>query len=108
MTTLSSHVLDAEHGTPAAGLRVSLLQADRVLASAETGADGRVSDFGHTTLGDGTYRLLFDIGDYFQRQGRPVPFVQQLTVDFRVDGAERHYHIPLLLSPFSCTVYRGA
>jgi 5-hydroxyisourate hydrolase len=107
VTTLSSHVLDTERGTPAVGLRVRLLQSERELASAETGADGRIADLGSNMLVSGKYRLIFDVGSYLERQGRPAPFVQQLTLEFRVDGAQRHYHIPLLLTPFSCSVYRG-
>lgn len=104
MTTLSTHVLDTASGEPAAGMRIHLSRAaehgwDR-LAEATTDDDGRVGGFGD--LAGGRYRLGFETGEY----GNDFfPFV---AVVFEVDDARPHYHVPLLLSPFGYTTYRGS
>ncbi|HEY1294634.1 MAG TPA: hydroxyisourate hydrolase [Chloroflexota bacterium] len=108
MTSLSTHVLDTERGIPAAGVRVTLYANDQPLDSAETGLDGRIADLGHNALTDGTYRLVFDVGDYLASRGRARAFVQRLSVEFRVDQGQPHYHVPLLFTPFACTTYRGS
>jgi 5-hydroxyisourate hydrolase len=108
MTSLSTHVLDIERGVPAAGVSVSLYRADQLLTSAATGTDGRIADLGGGALTDGTYRLEFDVQAYLERMGRHTSFVEHVSVDFRVDTAQRHYHVPLLVSAYAATVYRGA
>jgi 5-hydroxyisourate hydrolase len=108
VTTLSTHVLDTELGIPAAGVRVTLYHGDALLARAETGPDGRISDLaGGAAVNPGIYRLAFDVAGYFQAQSRAAPFLQQVSLEFRLD-AEPHYHVPLLLTPYACTSYRGA
>jgi 5-hydroxyisourate hydrolase len=103
MTSLSTHVLDATSGRPAAGVVVRLEGAggDRI-AEATTDADGRVGKLA-ADLDAGVYRLVFDTGAYF-----PQTFYPQVVVTFRVDGPEQHYHVPLLLSPFAYSTYRGS
>ncbi|HYW87698.1 MAG TPA: hydroxyisourate hydrolase [Chloroflexota bacterium] len=108
MTTLSTHVLDTERGAPAAGVRVSLYADDRRVDTAQTGQDGRISDLGRNSLTSGTYRLVFDVGEYLTTQGRAAPFVQRVSLDFRVEADQGHYHVPLLITPFACTTYRGS
>ena len=106
MSTLSTHVLDTSLGKPAAGVRVTLLHGDKVLAEATTDSDGRARDFGNV-LEPGEYRLRFEVHPYFLTTGREA-FYRIVTVDFVVRAGEGHYHVPLLLSPFGYSTYRGA
>ena len=100
---MSTHVLDAVLGAPAAGVAVTLRAEDgAVVASARTDADGRVA----TLTGDlepGTYRLAFDIDAY-----RAGGFYPEVVIAFRVSDATAHHHVPLLLSPFAYSTYRGS
>jgi 5-hydroxyisourate hydrolase len=109
MTTLSTHVLDIERGAPAAGVPIALYRGEQHLALTETNADGRIADLaGGASLETGRYRLVFDVAAYFARQGRPAPFLQCVSLEFQVNAADAHYHVPLLLSPYACTSYRGS
>ena len=109
MTTLSTHVLDIELGKPAAGVSVALFQGDWQIAQSRTDANGRVVDLGGGAAVDaGMYRLVFDVGAYFTDAGRAAPFLQRVSIDFKMDGGDAHYHVPLLLSPYACTSYRGS
>jgi 5-hydroxyisourate hydrolase len=107
MTTLSTHVLDIERGLPAVGVPIGLFRDTARLALAETNADGRIADFAGGSLSPGIYRLEFDIAAYYHAQGRPAPFLQRVTIEFEARATDRHYHVPLLLSPYACTSYRG-
>jgi len=120
MTHVTTHILDAATGRPAVGVRVALAAAsgDSVLAEVPgaiiahgvTDADGRLA-IGPDELAPGDYTLTFLTGEYFAAQATPTfyPFV---TVTFRVDladdGTSRHFHVPLLLSPFAYSTYRGS
>ena len=109
MTTLSTHVLDIERGAPAAGVPIALYRGEQALAQAETNSDGRIADLGGgASLETGSYRLVFDVAAYFAREGRVAPFLQRVAIDFEVNPADAHYHVPLLLSPYACTTYRGS
>jgi 5-hydroxyisourate hydrolase len=108
MTSLSTHVLDTELGKPAVGLHVTLSTPDQAIADSETGPDGRIADLGNSALTEGTYRLVFDVADYLARQGRPARFLRRVTIEFHVDDTQAHYHVPLLMTPFACTAYRGS
>jgi 5-hydroxyisourate hydrolase len=109
MTTLSTHVLDIERGAPAPGVPIALYRGDQPLASAETNADGRILDLASgVSLDAGSYRIVFDVAAYFARQGRAAPFLQRVSLEFHVNAADAHYHVPLLLSPYACTSYRGS
>jgi 5-hydroxyisourate hydrolase len=108
VTTLSTHVLDVERGVPAAGVPIALFRGDRALAQAETNADGRISDLTGGSVDAGTYRLVFDVAGYFARLDRAAPFLQRVSIEFEVHAADAHYHVPLLLSPYACTSYRGS
>ena len=106
MASLSTHVLDTAAGQPAAGLRVTLESTDgTVLATGVTDHDGRVGDLADG-LPAGHLRLRFDTGSWFAAQGRAA-FYPEVVVTFGVEG-EEHFHVPLLLSPFGYSTYRGS
>lgn len=106
---ITTHVLDAARGRPANGVAVQLLARDgdawEQIAEAVTDADGRASQLGPERLAPGDYRLQFDTGAYFDAQGTPT-FYPEAVLTFRVD--EEHCHVPLLLSPFAYSTYRGS
>jgi 5-hydroxyisourate hydrolase len=108
VTTLSTHVLDIERGSPATGVPIELYRGAQPLARAETNADGRVPDLAGGSLEPGTYRVVFDVGAYFAARGRTAPFLRRVCIDFDVHAADPHYHVPLLLSAYASTVYRGS
>ncbi|MEU7630520.1 hydroxyisourate hydrolase [Nocardia sp. NPDC049220] len=105
MSTLSTHVLDAVSGQPAIGVAVTLYRQAQQLDSGVTDADGRVGELGRS-LARGTYRLVFDTGAYFARRDVET-FYPEVAIAFAVTD-ERHYHVPLLLSPFAFSTYRGS
>jgi 5-hydroxyisourate hydrolase len=105
--TISTHVLDAELGSPAAGVRVALYRLDIDgppirMTQALTDSDGRIRDLLERPLVAGDYRLEFDVG----RAGDS--FFRRLAVDLSIVDTRRSYHVPLLLAPFSMTTYRGS
>ena len=106
--TVSTHVLDAVSGRPAAGLRVALARqqagAWASLASARTDGDGRITAFAHDgELTAGVYQLTFETQEYLA-----VPtFYPVVVIVFRVADAAAHHHVPLLLSPYAYSTYRG-
>jgi 5-hydroxyisourate hydrolase len=105
--SLSTHVLDAVAGRPAAGVRVRLelrneVGAWREVSTGETDADGRVRDL--PGAGPGVARLVFDTGGYLG----PDAFYPEVVVTFRISGADEHLHVPLLLSNYSYSTYRGS
>jgi 5-hydroxyisourate hydrolase len=101
---VTTHVLDAALGRPAAGVRVRLERTDgTVVAEAATDTDGRVSDLGSPEPGD--HRLVFATGEWFAAAGRDT-FYPEVVVTFTL--GEGHHHVPLLLSPFAYSTYRGS
>jgi len=99
--TISTHVLDTERGQPAAGVRVELYRSDDLVGSGTTDADGRIADLaGRQSLGPGRYRLVFT--------DPPSLFFRRVELEIDLDDADRHYHVPLLVSPYSCASYRGS
>jgi len=111
--TISTHVLDVTRGEPAAGVAVSVWRLEggqRAMpqGAGEADADGRVGDLVNGPLAAGVYRLTFDVAGYFKKQGDPAPFLSRVTLDFEVADVTRRYHVPLLVSPFSCASYRGS
>lgn len=107
MSTISTHVLDTSIGQPARGVRVTLEQGSDILRSGVTDSDGRVAEIrGGEPLDAGVYRLRFLVLEYFAAAGREC-FYSEITVNFRVVEDE-HYHVPLLLSPFGYSTYRGS
>lgn len=106
MTTLSTHVLDAAVGAPAADLALTLHGPDgEVVATATTDADGRVRF--EDEVAPGGHRLVFDTGPWFAAQARDT-FFPEVVLAFEVSADEDHYHVALLLSPFAYTTYRGS
>jgi 5-hydroxyisourate hydrolase len=111
--SVSTHVLDTASGEPAAGVVVRLEQVGSgQLGAARTDADGRIADFGVASLSAGTYRLVFETGPYLSARGDggtdAVPFFPEVVVTFAADGLRPRYHLPLLLSPYSYSTYRGS
>lgn len=107
MATISTHVLDTVEGRPAAGVAVSLQTVDdstqRVLSSTSTDDDGRVADLlGGERLRTGIYRLVFNTAAYGNT------FYPEVAIVFRVSDPDAHHHIPLLLSAFGYSTYRGS
>lgn len=112
MGKLTTHVLDTVHGGPATGVRVELRRATdgTVVAALTTNADGR----GDGPLMDGElmvsgdYELCFMIGAYFAERGIDSPFLDQVVVRFTIFDAAQNYHVPLLVSPWAYSTYRGS
>jgi 5-hydroxyisourate hydrolase len=107
MTHVSTHVLDAVTGRPAVGVPVAIIDVDgTVLADARTDDNGRVADLYRGEL-SGTYRLRFDTAAYFAEQGISG-FYPEIVITFEIDDAAAKYHVPLLLSPYAYSTYRGS
>jgi 5-hydroxyisourate hydrolase len=115
---LSTHVLDTMHGCPAAGMAVEFYSTQdgqatlvkRVTLNAEgRSPDGPLCESGK--LAKGTYRLVFDVAGYFKGRGVVLPdpaFLERVSVDFGIAQPGQHYHVPLLVSPWSYSTYRGS
>ena len=111
MTTLSTHVLDTMHGRPAADLAVVLSGPDGEIARSRTNADGRCPDLAQAGLAPGRYALTFSVAAYFRAQGVALPdppFLDEVVIDFGVAADGGHYHVPLLVSPYAYSTYRGS
>lgn len=104
MSTLSTHVLDTALGKPAAGIAVALASGGTVICTGVTDADGRYRDA--RPLDPGNYQLTFAVAEYFAASKRET-FYGEVVIRFRISGASEHYHVPLLLSPFGYSTYRG-
>ena len=94
--SLSTHVLDTGQGTPARGVRVELFRASELVAEGSTDDDGRIAGLAEA-LEPGAYRLVFH---------PPSPYFRR--VELEIELAEGHYHVPLIVSPYSCASYRGS
>jgi len=113
---LTTHVLDTAKGVPAAGVKIALYALDgerRLIASSATNEDGRVD--GPLLQGEsfkaGRYELVFHAGDYFAEQGLVLPepkFVDEVVIRFGIADEQAHYHVPLLVSPYAYSTYRGS
>lgn len=116
MSRLTTHVLDTAHGIPGAGMRIELYAADgarRRLKTVVTNADGRCDTplLEGQDLRAGVYELVFHAADYFRSKGLDLPdppFVGEAIIRFGVADPAAHYHVPLLVSPWSYTTYRGS
>ena len=108
---VTTHVLDAVRGAPAAGIRVTLARLDGEtavpVAAAVTDDDGRTRELGPERLEPGTYRVTFATGEYFRARDVPT-FYPRVNVDFLVEAGQEHYHVPCLLSPYAYSTYRGS
>ena len=115
---LSTHVLDTMHGAPAAGMAVELHAVrdgqPALLRRLVLNADGRSPNGPLLKDGElqaGTYRLVFDVGAYFRARGVELPeppFLDRVQLDFGIARPAEHYHVPLLVSPWSYSTYRGS
>ena len=115
---MSTHVLDTMHGTPAAGMTVALYttagESATLVRRFVLNADGRNPDgplYDNASLKVGTYRLVFDVAGYFKTRGLNLPepnFLNRVSLDFGVAHTDQHYHVPLLVSPWSYSTYRGS
>ena len=114
---LTTHVLDTTSGRPGAGLAIELFtiegEARRLLASIVTNGDGRCDRplLEGAAMKSGTYELVFHVADYFQRQGVAMsdpPFLDLVPLRFGIAATGQHYHVPLLISPFAYSTYRGS
>jgi 5-hydroxyisourate hydrolase len=117
MGKLSTHVLDTTQGKPGAGLHIELYAVDggqrTLLRQAVTNADGRCDAplLAGDDLRAGRYELVFAAGDYFAAQGLTLPeprFVDRVTIAFGVADASQNYHVPLVVTPWSYSTYRGS
>lgn len=116
MGRLTTHVLDTALGRPAAGLAIALRRAGKhgaAVAEAVTNADGRCDRplLEGESLEAGTYELVFQAGSYFERLGLDLPapkFLDEVVIRFGIADTAAHYHVPLLLSPFGYSTYRGS
>ena len=117
MGRLSTHVLDTMHGRPAAGVEIALYAVEddlrRLLKTVKTNSDGRTD--APLLTGDeyrpGQYELVFQVGAYFRGKGVALPqpaFLDSIPIRFAMADADGHYHVPLLVSPWSYSTYRGS
>jgi 5-hydroxyisourate hydrolase len=117
MGHLSTHVLDTAHGCPAAGMRVTLQRVDgstattlkAVTLNADGRADGPLLDA--SAMATGCYRLVFEVAPYFRARGAAMtepPFIDSVQLDFGIADRDGHYHVPLLVSPWAYSTYRGS
>ena len=108
---ITTHVLDTARGVPATGLEVILEMRHASewspIGRTITDAHGRVTVFSDAPLSVGIYRLTFDTGAYHRDQGITAPFFPEVRIVFSVRDADAHHHVPLLLSPFGYSTYRG-
>jgi 5-hydroxyisourate hydrolase len=114
VSAITTHVLDTALGRPAAGVPLRLERlgspagtGTEVLAEATTDADGRVRDLGPEQVEPDTYRLVFDVAAYAAANGQPC-FFPEVAITFALTDPATHHHVPLLLSPFGYSTYRGS
>jgi 5-hydroxyisourate hydrolase len=105
VSLVTTHVLDTAAGRPATGIAVRFETAGgEPIAEGRTDDDGRIRDLGPETLAPGGYRLVFDTGAYLG----PDAFFPEVALTFRISDGTAHHHVPLLLSPFAYSTYRGS
>ncbi|MEV7041008.1 hydroxyisourate hydrolase [Amycolatopsis sp. NPDC051061] len=105
MSLVTTHVLDTATGRPAKGIAVRFETAEgKPIAEGRTDDDGRIRDLGPETLDPGVYRLVFDTGAHLG----PDAFFPEVALTFRISDGTAHHHVPLLLSPFAYSTYRGS
>jgi len=112
MSPITTHVLDLDSGLPATDVSVVLLKerhgAWEELAKEKTDSDGRIKNFlAPGSLETGYYKLVFNVSDYFHVRSKKS-FYKSIPVEFSIDTVDRHFHVPLLISPFGYSTYRGS
>ena len=109
MSGITTHVLDTSRGRPAAGVKVTLERQEAnhwiIIGHGETDRDGRCRTLLDEPLAQGTFRLTFGTGSYF---GETHTFFPEVTITFEVSDETQHYHVPLLVSPYGYSTYRGS
>jgi 5-hydroxyisourate hydrolase len=95
---ISTHVLDTEAGRPATGLKVALFRGRDLISEQQTDDDGRIAELAPGGIEPGVYRLVFQLGGFFE----------QVELSIQIADVGRNYHVPLLVSPFSCVTYLGS
>lgn len=117
MGRLTTHILDATHGCPGAGIRVELYRIEgertQLLVTQVSNHDGRCDEplLQAESYSSGVYQLHFHVGDYYRARGVSLPqpaFLDVVVLRFAIDAAQEHYHVPLLVSPYSYSTYRGS
>jgi 5-hydroxyisourate hydrolase len=110
VSSLSTHVLDTSVGRPATGVSIKLLRGGEVLLDGRTDEDGRCPELRAIELTAGRYVLLFGVGAYFRRSAgeEGEAFLEEVPVEFGISAGASHTHVPLLVSPFGYTTYRGS
>lgn len=117
MSGLSTHVLDTANGVPGADIKIKLYKVEGeqlvLVTSAVTNSDGRTDTLllSSDEIRVGKYQLQFDTADYFRARGALVAdtaFLDDIVIRFGINNTEEHYHVPLLVSPFSYSTYRGS
>lgn len=116
MGRLTTHVLDTARGCPARGVAVSLYRISperQLLCESQTNADGRLDApmLENESFTRGKYELVFSVGEYFRQHQPDLPdpaFVDEVVLRFGIANCEQHYHVPLLVSPWSYSTYRGS
>lgn len=117
MARLSTHVLDLVHGRPAAGMRIELFRMDggrrELVRSVQTNQDGRTGEplLSGEALPTGIFELVFHTAEYFRAAGTALadpPFLDEVTIRFGIDPSAGSYHVPLLLTPYGYSTYRGS
>jgi 5-hydroxyisourate hydrolase len=112
MSGLTTHVLDTMHGRPAAGMALRPSHDGQEVVSATTNADGRCDKpLLPGGMTPGAYRLEFEVGAYFRDMGVPLhqpAFLETVVIDFGIAESDGHYHVPLLVSPYAYSTYRGS
>lgn len=96
---ISTHILDTENGVPAAGIKVGLYRGEDLISLQETDENGRISELAEGDLDPGAYRLVFYVDG---------PFFERVDLILAIIEPGAHYHVPLLISSYSCTTYRGS
>jgi 5-hydroxyisourate hydrolase len=108
MSPITTHVLDTAKGCPAANIAVTLEYSDEgrwnIVAKGATDNDGRIMDWMENDAQKGEYRITFETALYHNNEG----FFPSVTINFIIENPNQHYHVPLLLSPFSFSTYRGS
>jgi 5-hydroxyisourate hydrolase len=117
MSGLTTHVLDLSHGQPASHVKVELYYSEaqewQLIKTVVTNSDGRLNEplLSENEVKIGTYELIFHVGDYFRSKNIDLQnpaFLENIPVRFGIADLERHYHVPLLISPWGYQVYRGS
>ncbi|WFD28135.1 hypothetical protein MNAN1_003141 [Malassezia nana] len=106
--TLSTHVLDTMQGKPAEGVPFHLSKDGTQVAAGKTKSDGRTDDLKGVQLESGLYHMVFDTATYFQGQHISDYFYPKVDIYFQVKNSDDHYHVPLILSPYGFSTYRGS